>query len=1326
MGIQVIGHTSFLGHTGYNNHSRNFFTNLNNYIPTRVRNYTFTPDLSYLKPEEYKLIIQQKLDGHSDFVGVPFVPNPNDLTVNIVLNESHHYFFYDEYKHPMIAYNVWESTRQLPEYFNRILEYDQFWCPTAWQRQCTIEQGYPEDRVKVVPEGLNTNIFCPGVNDNDKKTLFAKYDIPEDAFVFMIFGRWDYRKSSKEMVEAWINTMSQKDNCYLIISADNPFSADEMETTEERLKHYKFEHDRIRILHFPERDEYVKWLQYGSCLLSCSRSEGWNLPLMETLACGTPSICSDWGGHLEFADGIAYKVDVPKELPPKQVYMLGDNHDLGVWGEPDFDNLEYMMNYVYDKYDECKTKTLQLSKYIREIYTWDRAALKAEKHIHELVNTKYHDVKSTKVIVKPKVSFVTSFYNSEKYIADLYPTILNQTLENWEWIVTDDFSDDDTKEKVLEMCKIDYRIKYVNQQSKQEIYWNPHKYATGEYVLTIDADDQLVPKTAEIIAHYFDEYPEVSCIHTNANYYLENFDKNSFKNSSFCRFDQHNNILDKHPVYLDNKSGYERLGFMFGAIRAYRNPGSSFDFNDGDFQLGRHEDLVKLLRLEEMGNPLYLNRSLYKVRMHEDSNSGSWGDKGGETEFEKIYETTRNRRKISYNHLSKYDSVREELYALLSSNLNEESTRKKVSCLDFNLDVEQQIMIKDIYYDHHVEFEHADDDTDYIFIIVREESELEVVFKELAKFPNTKILIFMINKKWEPGFYDIPDGKDYFPLFNNVKNYLRDKTQYSYGTYLYKYCYIKYTTPEREKVKINLGCGNDIKPGYINVDKYNNTGIVDHQWDLSDLKVEDESIDEIYTSHVFEHIEINDVYPVLEEWERALRPGGELIMRLPNLETEVKIWLETPDDKKWFEVHRIFGAQSHVGNTHFSGHNPESLKSLIERFNFEVTSLGIGNRGFGEEIQLTAKKIKSKLLSPTEYITHFVDGPFAEVRGDSNDKGFYIFDFLDPDNSSSVHQQMMSINTWTRPHRKYYTNWLIKISRNGKVVHEHHFDCAGKNVLISFDSKSLGDTIAWISKVEEFRLKHNCNVYLSTFLNNLFEKAYPEINFIEPGQVVDNLYASYLIGCWEDNLFKNRVDWREVPLQHICSDILGLDRKEIVSRLGIRPGPRPIKEKYVAISEFSTFQSKFWNYPNAWQEIVDYLNEIGYKVMSISSEKTKLENVIKMNDRPLEETITNIAHCEFFIGLSAGPTWLAWALKKPAILISGYSARWAEFETKVERVINEDVCHGCFNDSKQLFERGDWNWCPRQKGTDKQFECSKEITTDMVKGAISNIINKYL
>ena len=132
MKIGVVGHTSFLGFTGYNNHSRNFFTHLNKHFPTRIRNYTYTPDLSYLTQSQHDMIIEQKWNEFPFKIGTPFSKDPDTTYVNLVLNESHHYFFYDKYEGPMIAYNVWEATKQIPEFFNRVLQYDQFWCPTEW------------------------------------------------------------------------------------------------------------------------------------------------------------------------------------------------------------------------------------------------------------------------------------------------------------------------------------------------------------------------------------------------------------------------------------------------------------------------------------------------------------------------------------------------------------------------------------------------------------------------------------------------------------------------------------------------------------------------------------------------------------------------------------------------------------------------------------------------------------------------------------------------------------------------------------------------------------------------------------------------------------------------------------------------------------------------------------------------------------------------------------------------------------------------------------------------------------------------------------------
>lgn len=1330
MNLKIFAHTSFLGTCGYNAHSKAFFTNLNNLIPTRIRNFTYVSKISEFEKKHLHLLVEQDWQDPPYKIGNPFVKSPNDFVVNIVLNESNHHYFYDQYSSPKIGFNVWESTRQMPSYFNKLLEYDQFWCPTEWQAKYTIEQGYPSDRVKIVPEGVDGDLFKSRTYHESKfirQTLYKKYNIPKDAVCFMAFGRWDYRKSIKEIVQSFLEEFKNDKNIYLVLSADNPFPVDGMKTTEERLKHHNLESDKIRILHFPPQQEYIHWLQSGNIYVSCSRSEGWNLPLMEAIACGCPSICSNWGGQ-EFAFPIANLVNVPKELPPHNVFMFKDGEDIGVWGEPDFDHLKYIMRRTLNNHGQQINSTTQYSKILREKYTWQNAASIAEKNIKELVTNKYHFVESNITTAIPKVSFVTSFFNSEKYIDDLSKSVLNQTLTNWEWIVTDDFSSDNTKEKVLTLCKKDRRIKYIEQRSKQEIYWNPHIYANGELILTIDADDQLVPKTAEVISRFFDKFKDVSCIHTNSNYYHNTFDFGNFKNSSHCKFDSNSTILEKHRNYLKNESGYERVGYLFGAIRAYRNPGGrELNFNDGNFTLGKHEDLVKLIRLEEIGKPLFLNRTLYKNRMRDDSNSKSWGDNSTIQEFDKIYNQVEKRNLQRYTHEIQYECVSDELYPFLYSELNEERDRKKVSCIGFNLTKEKKYLLEDIYYDHEIVFDAIDTNSNYIFILVRDEKQVDFFYNIVKKVEKAKVLFFFINKDWTPDFYKVEDSSKYFDLFNKARDYFTDKATYYYNIYLYKYCLIKFEIQEKSKVRLNIGCGNDIKAGYINIDKYNNTGKVDLNCDMGSLPFSNNTVDEIFTCHVFEHIGLNDMYSVLDEWKRVLKIGGKLVLNFPNLESEVKIWLNTPDDKKWFELHRIFGQQSHAGNTHFCGFNPGSLKSFLESYDFEIEKNEVVRQSYGDEIQCIAINRISSKVNKANYTCHFVDGPFLEITGDGNDKSYYQVDFIDPESNSNVHQTILGINQWTRPHRKYYTNWIVQVRKNGKLEYEHKFNLEGKNVLVSMDSKSLGDTIAFVPQVEEFRKTYKCNVWLSTFWNKLFRghQEYSNLHFIEPGQVVNNLYCSHKIGCYDEDLSKNKVNWKSVPLQKVCSDILGLEYKEIVCNLSIKPGKRPIEEKYVAISQFSTFQCKFWNYPNGWQEIVDYLNEIGYKVMVISKEKTDLKNIINRTNRSIEESITNIYHSDFFIGISSGPSWLAWALRKPVIMISGFSLPSAEFETNCHRIINTNVCHGCFNQPGNSFDRGNWNWCPRQSGTERQFECTKKILPEEVIKRI-NIVKEGL
>ena len=164
-------------------------------------------------------------------------------------------------------------------------------------------------------------------------------------------------------------------------------------------------------------------------------------------------------------------------------------------------------------------------------------------------------------------------------------------------------------------------------------------------------------------------------------------------------------------------------------------------------------------------------------------------------------------------------------------------------------------------------------------------------------------------------------------------------------------------------------------------------------------------------------------------------------------------------------------------------------------------------------------------------------------------------------------------------------------------------------------------------------------------------------------------------------------------------------------------------KKYVCIATQSTAQCKYWNNKEGWAKVVSYLNSLGYDVVCIDKHygygakgiiNIIPENVInKTGDLPLEDRINDLYHCEFFIGLGSGLSWLAWACEKSVIMISGFSNPKSEFYTPY-RVHNKNVCNSCWSDVNCTFDRSNWLWCPR----DKDFECSREITFDMVKEKI--------
>jgi len=400
----------------------------------------------------------------------------------------------------------------------------------------------------------------------------------------------------------------------------------------------------------------------------------------------------------------------------------------------------------------------------------------------------------------------------------------------------------------------------------------------------------------------------------------------------------------------------------------------------------------------------------------------------------------------------------------------------------------------------------------------------------------------------------------------------------------------------------------------------------------------------------------------------------------------------------------------------------------------EVYDITNGTEVLVEKNKFPANETVSKSITPEKNkikIT-FDDGAKVDIKGDEAKK--YKVKFIDAYTNQVTYETTLNNNMWATTATKYYNKWLVEvydITDGGEtLVEKHSFDAKDKTVKIVLDSESFGDLIAWIGAIDEFQKKHQCKldcVVFNKVLRPIFEKNYPNIKFLATDVYADPYYAKYKIGYFAAPNYVNHItkDPRLLGLCAIATTILGLTDVEFKPNFAVEP--HKSKKKYVCIATQSTSQAKYWNNKKGWDEVVGYLNKSGYEVWCIdkfSSFGVKESMnympkgcIDKTGNLSFEERMSQLKGAEFFIGLSSGLSWLAWGVGVPVVLISGFTAKWNEFYTPY-RVMNETVCNSCWNDVSCPFNKGDWFWCPRNK----DFECSKQITSSMVIEHIKKLI----
>lgn len=257
-------------------------------------------------------------------------------------------------------------------------------------------------------------------------------------------------------------------------------------------------------------------------------------------------------------------------------------------------------------------------------------------------------------------SILIANYNNGKYFKECYQSLLNQTYKNWEVIIIDDASEDNSVEIIQSLIKNDTRFKLYHNAVNEGCGFTKARcmtYAQGDLCAYLDPDDALYPEALEKVVREFIARDDVAAVYSQMMLCNESLIPKKIYAGTKQIYN--NRYFFNYPIQLAHFFTFKREVYL-------RTSGINPNLKNAVDQ-----DLY--LKILEQGGVKYLKEPLYFYRLHSNGISQDKAKQSAKESFARvIYDTMKRRgiKTINHNIIPEVFTSSDEIFKLLNYQTN--------------------------------------------------------------------------------------------------------------------------------------------------------------------------------------------------------------------------------------------------------------------------------------------------------------------------------------------------------------------------------------------------------------------------------------------------------------------------------------------------------------------------------------------------------------------------------------------------------------------------------------------------------------------------------